>query len=86
MLTLHCRRKISHCFFYLGKEGEMMYWGGEYQLEMRTVAPQRRAAHSNRMSADEIAKISRRNSNPIEFSHEPKIDFRVIAGAPLRSR
>jgi len=83
---LEGERKISHCFFYLGKEGEMMYWGGEYQLEMRTVAPQRRAAHSNRMSADEIAKISRRNSNPMEFSHEPKIDFRVIAGAPLRSR
>lgn len=64
-----------------------MYWGGEYQLEMRTAAQsQRRAAHSNRMSADELAKVSRRNSNPLDISHEPKIDFRVMAGAPLRSK
>lgn len=64
----------------------MMFWGGEYQLEMRTVAPQRRGAHSNRMSAEEIAKMGARRSSNAEVSHEPKIDFRVIAGAPLRSK
>jgi hypothetical protein len=70
-----------------------MYWGGEYQLEMRTVAPQRRAAHMNRIQETPSnnnnsngTKLNRRASHPTDLAHEPKLDFRVIAGAPLRSK
>jgi hypothetical protein len=85
---LEGERKISHCFFYLGKEGEMMYWGGEYQVEMRTVAPQRRAAHANgnRLTDGDQTKIVRGNSYQADHFVDPVIDFRVIAGAPLRSK
>jgi hypothetical protein len=85
---LEGERKISHCFFYLGKEGEMMYWGGEYQIEMKTIAPQRRAAHANgnRLTDGDPSKIIRGNSYQSDYFVDPVIDFRVIAGAPLRSK
>ena len=72
-----------------------MYWGGEYQLEMKTVGPQRRAAHMNRIQDTPApsnnnnangSKLNRRASHPVDLVHEPKLDFRVIAGAPLRSK
>jgi hypothetical protein len=84
-----------------------MFWGGEYQQEMRTVAPHRRADHLNRIQQHTKPLIeppppnnaisSNNNSNnnsgkpgtgngESPTSQEPKIDFRVIAGAPLRSK
>jgi hypothetical protein len=55
-----------------------MYWGGEYQ-ESITVTSQKRAVQIN-------AQVLKRNDQERVTEDGPKIDFRVIAGAPLRSR
>ncbi len=100
-------RKIAQCFFYLGKEGELMYWGGEYSHAMQIIQQRRAVLHSGvvtsagaspglgggpvlgaaRASLGRAAggapTAQRRQSNAPD---SPMIDFRVIAGAPLRSR
>jgi hypothetical protein len=41
-----CSRKYGNCHFYLNKEGEMMFWGGEYQRNVNLLQ-QRRAVQFN---------------------------------------
>ncbi len=69
-------------YFYLSKEGEMMYWGGEYQKEM-SIITQRRAIQFN---SHIITTASERTTKVGITGDAPVLEFRVIAGAPLRSR
>lgn len=66
--------------FYMSKEGELMYWGGEYQKDL-VVVHQRRAvqfnAHIISTSTDRAFTTTAGN---------PSLAFRIVAGAPLRSR
>ncbi len=55
-----------------------MFWGGEYQ-EAITVTSQKRAVQIN-------AQVLKRNDQERVSEDGPKVDFRVVAGAPLRSR
>lgn len=75
------RRKFATTVFYLNKEGEMMYWGGDYKNEMHVVQ-QRRGVMVNaailNTSSEGVSRV------PIEMG--PILEFKVIAGAPLRSR
>ncbi len=73
----------------------MMYWGGEYQVDMKTISFRRAGVHANSIhvanhspAATTNQGLNRRGSdmNPSTDGEEPKLDFRVIAGAPLRSK
>lgn len=57
-----------------------MYWGGDYQKEV-TIVHQRRAIQLNAHILSTAADRSTKSG--IEC---PILDFRLIAGAPLRSR
>lgn len=96
-------RKYGNTLFYLSKEGEMMFWGGEYQRNVNLLQ-QRRAVQFNShiinarnptggASADtaNIAPAGGKRVGSVLSSNlinneEPILDFRVIAGAPLRSK
>lgn len=66
--------------FYMGKEGAMMFWGGEYQRPVVAVQ-QRRAVQLN---ARTLTQRDDRVSMATKDS--PLLEFRIIAGAPMRSR
>jgi hypothetical protein len=118
LLFTNCgRRKYGTSMYYLSKEGQMMFWGGECQRNV-TLAQQRRAAQFNShvvnartlgagtgspidhaAASSSVAasassgpgtpgkdtKSSFAAQNDINYD-EPILDFRVIAGAPLRSK
>lgn len=92
--------------FYLSKEGEMMFWGGEYQRNVN-LQQQRRAVQFNShiinaRNPSSTPGGSEGSTTPIKVaggkrvasvlssnhinSEEPILDFRVIAGAALRSK
>jgi hypothetical protein len=64
-------------------EGEMMYWGGDYQRAV-PLTIQKRAVQLNPTTIKHPAHL------PVARSagkgDDPIIDFRIIAGAPLRSK
>jgi hypothetical protein len=76
------RRKFAAVYFYLSREGEMMYWGGEYQKEM-SIITQKRAIQFN---AHIITTAKETTTKVGTVADAPLLEFRVIAGAPLRSR
>ncbi len=103
-------RKYGNCLFYLSKEGEMMFWGGEYQRNVNLLQ-QRRAVQFNSHiinarnprgggggstgstgdgGPDAAPEAKKAASSPAAASainsDEPILDFRVIAGAPLRAK
>ncbi|KAJ1439694.1 hypothetical protein B484DRAFT_170803 [Ochromonadaceae sp. CCMP2298] len=65
----------------------MMFWGGEYQRNVKMVQQSR---FQNRGRPGVGVKISPSNAppplSPTLNLEEPILDFRVVAGAPLRSR
>jgi hypothetical protein len=65
----------------MSKEGALMYWGDEYQRPI-TFIQQRRAVQFN------SHLIASREERATSYSGKetPVLEFRVIAGAPLRSR
>lgn len=92
----------------MGKEGNMMFWGGEFQRNVNLLQ-QRRAVQFNSHiinarnpkgvnggagaegeSPKEGKKGGKRAATAANAHflnpEEPIIDFRVIAGAPLRSK
>lgn len=90
----------------MSKEGNMMFWGGEFQRNVNLLQ-QRRAVQFNSHiinarnprgvnntngadgdSAKEGKKGKRGATANVNILNpdEPIIDFRVIAGAPLRSK
>lgn len=71
---------MGNQIFYMGREGEMMYWGGEYARPI-TLLQQRRAVQFN---ASLISTREERTSNL--GSGAPMLEFQIIAGAALRSR
>ncbi len=81
-ILLFHRRKFANVYFYLSKEGEMMYWGGEYQKEMAIIT-QRRAIQFN---SHIITSAQERTTKAASSADAPMLEFRIIAGAPLRSR
>lgn len=69
----------------------MMYWGGEYSLPLGLLQ-QRRAVQLNSHlitftpSAD-VANVRKGNNHNLSATgEEPILDFRIIAGAPMRSK
>jgi hypothetical protein len=110
-----CSRKYGNTLFYLSKEGEMMFWGGEYQRNV-TLLQQRRAVQFNSHiinarnptsvggEASAGAGAGAGGGSPVKGTtaggkrvgsvlssnfinnEEPILDFRVIAGAALRSK
>lgn len=68
--------------FQLRKEGGMLYWGGEYTRSCSTIH-QRRAIQFNA----NIIQAGAAHSEPSAKSGGSiLLDFRVVAGAPLRSK
>ena len=55
----------------MNRDGEMMYWGGTYNLKLSLFKEQRRAAHHR--VQDSIAD-------------DPVLDFKISSGGPLRSK
>jgi hypothetical protein len=72
-------RKIGNCLFYLGKESGMMYWGGDYQRDVEVVHQKRAVQFNSNI-------LSQSNDRATKYLQNPSLAFRLIAGAPLRSR
>lgn len=64
--------------FFLSQQGELLYWGGDYQQPI-SVASQKRAVQLNSV-------MLKRTDQERTSVDSPKLDFRIISGAPLRSR
>lgn len=69
---------MGYVHFFLSKEGELMYWGGEYQRDI-TILQQKRAVQIN-------SQVIRNDRVGRVLEDKPVLDFRVVAGAPLRSK
>lgn len=89
-------RKLGETLFYLSREGEMMYWGGQYEKEVSLIQ-QRRAIQFNSQLISPIQKIQPRGVSTLGNHNvqvatgssgveNPLLNFRIIAGVPLRSR
>lgn len=66
--------------FYMGKEGELMFWGGEFQRTV-IVVQQRRAVQLNARTL-----TVRDDRLSLATKDLPVLEFRLVAGAPMRSR
>jgi len=75
-------RKLSSMVFQLRKEGGMLYWGGEYTRGC-SLAHQRRAIQFN---ANIIQSGAAHAEASLKSGGSMLLDFRVVAGAPLRSK
>lgn len=58
----------------MNREGEMMYWGGEYNKKIILHKEQRRVVQGKLRKDSEA------------FSDDPILDFRINAGPPLRAK
>lgn len=57
----------------------MMYWGGDYQREVEVVHQKRAVQFNSNVLAQSTDRATKYLQNPM-------LDFRLVAGAPLRSR
>ena len=75
-------RKFAATIFYLNEEGEMIYWGGEYEEELKMVKQRRGVVLNTAAGKNNAAEPA--PSHRIELG--PILEFKVVCGAALRSR
>lgn len=88
-IQLSYRRKVGNCVFSLRNDGGMLYWGGEYTREINIVNNRRGAQMNNRvipisLTPSLIGRRGRARTNSRESI--PMFEFRIMAGAPMKSR
>eukprot|EP01038_Epipyxis_sp_PR26KG_P004704 gene4704-6604_t len=72
-------RKLGHSFFYMSKDGEMMYWGGEYQRDV--------IINGQKRQQSQLAKVKNNGTNgDVIEDTAPILEFGIVSGAPMRSR
>jgi hypothetical protein len=81
------RVRLGIAQFCLAKENGMLYWGGDYQRELYTVQPKRAVLMgSHLVSTNGYAGGEQSSSSTKNGPGKISLDFRLIAGAALRSR
>lgn len=75
-------RKLGQNFFFLSREAGKMFWGGEYQREMDPVHQKRAIL----MNSQLVSRSSMASPSAGGLPSNMALDFRLIAGAALRSK
>lgn len=76
---------MGSCVFFLSMEGEMMYWGGDYQCVVPLMI-QKRAVQINATTIKHAAVPMPVTKQTAGKTDDLILDFKIIAGAPLRSK